>query len=110
MKQGEIWYADLNPTKGSEQAGHRPILVLSGNLLNTYAPVIICCPLTTSIKNYKGNLVVEPNDSNGLTEISEILIYHIRSISKTRLTKRIGSISKNELESLIEGLNDLLKY
>jgi mRNA interferase MazF len=66
MKQGEIWFADLNPVEGSEQAGFRPVLVISGNLLNTYAPVLICCPLTTKIKNYKGNVVLTPSKENGL--------------------------------------------
>jgi mRNA interferase MazF len=41
MKQGEIWYADLNPTKGSEQAGLRPVLIVSGDLLNANLPVVI---------------------------------------------------------------------
>jgi mRNA interferase MazF len=53
MKQGELWYADLNPVVGSEQSGFRPMLVISGNLLNTYLNVVIYCPLTTKIKNYK---------------------------------------------------------
>jgi mRNA interferase MazF len=54
MKQCELWYADLNPVKGSEQAGMRPVVIVSGNLMNTYLNVVICCPLTSKIKNYKG--------------------------------------------------------
>jgi mRNA interferase MazF len=42
MLQGEIWYANLSPTKGSEQAGLRPILILSGNMLNQYVNIVIC--------------------------------------------------------------------
>jgi mRNA interferase MazF len=59
MKQGEIWYADLNPSKGSEpacrtggQAGLRPVVIMSGNLLNTHLNVVIVAPLTTKVKNY----------------------------------------------------------
>jgi mRNA interferase MazF len=52
MRQGEIWYADLNPVKGSEQAGFRPVVILSGNLLNENLPIVIVAPLTTKIKNY----------------------------------------------------------
>jgi mRNA interferase MazF len=66
MKQGELWYANLNPTIGSEQSGMRPLLVISGNLLNSYLNVVICCPLTTKVKNYKGNLVLQPNNENNL--------------------------------------------
>lgn len=60
MKQGEIWQANLNPSKGSEQAGFRPVVILSGNLLNQHLPVVITAPLTTRIKNYKGNPVLKP--------------------------------------------------
>jgi len=80
MKQGEIWYADLNPVEGSEQAGLSPVVILSGNLLNTYAPVLICCPLTTNLKNYKGNVVIQPDNMNGLSLPSEILTFHVNII------------------------------
>lgn len=110
MKQGEIWYANLNPTKGSEQAGHRPVVIVSGNLLNSYLDIVICCPLTTKIKNYKGNVVVTPNKANELEQPSEILTFHIRSISKNRLTKKVGTIASIELESIKKCLNEILNY
>ena len=110
MKQTEIWYADLNPVKGSEQSGFRPVVIVSGNLMNHYLNTVICCPLTTKIKNYKGNIVLEPNAINHLKEKSEILTSHIRSVSKERLIKPLGKISKTELETLIKNLNDILRY
>lgn len=110
MRQGEIWYANLNPIKGSEQAGYRPVVILSGNLLNNNLNTLICCPLTTKIKNYKGNLVLEPNASNGLEKTSEVLIFHIRSVSKERLTKKIGTISKENVDSLKISLQEILTY
>jgi len=110
MKQGEIWYVNLNPTKGSEQAGFRPVVIISGNLLNAYLNVVICCPLTTKVKNYKGNVVLQPSKLNNLNEVSEILTFHIRSISKERLTKKIGYISKEEFQQLRIGLDDILNY
>ncbi|MEN9998439.1 MAG: hypothetical protein RI922_1429 [Bacteroidota bacterium] len=110
MKQGEIWYANLNPTKGSEQAGHQPVVIISGNLLNAHLPIVICCPLTTQIKNYKGNVVLQPTSKNKLDKPSEILTFHIRSCSKDRLSKKLGVISKQELNEIVTGLNDLLRY
>jgi len=110
MKQCEIWYANLNPGKGSEQQGFRPVVIISGNLLNQYLQVVIACPLTTKIKNYKGNLVLEPNDENGLSEKSEIMTFHIRSVSKDRLVKKIGRISEEQLKQLKVGLDDILRY
>ena len=109
MKQGEIWFADLNPTKGSEQAGFRPIVILSGNLLNKYLPVVISAPLTSKIKNYQGNPVIEPNARNGLTKRSELMMFHIRSISKERLVRKIGEISSSELKKALETLDDLMR-
>lgn len=110
MKQREIWYADLNPTKGSEQKGFRPVVIISGNMLNTYLPVVIACPLTRKIKNYKGNVVLEPTEMNGLSKPSEIMIFYIRSISKDRLVKKIGNITSDELATLKKGLDDILRY
>lgn len=110
MKQGEIWNVDLNPTKGSEQAGFRPVVVVSGNLLNKYLNILIVCPLTTKIKNYKGNIVLNPDAENGLKESSEVLTFHIRSISKERFKKRIGKITKTQLNETIANLNDILRY
>ena len=110
MKQCEIWNANLNPEKGSEQQGFRPVVIISGNLMNQYLPVVITCPLTTKIKNYKGNVVLEPNETNGLTEKSEIMVFHIRSVSKDRLVKKIGSITENQLQELKLGLDDILRY
>lgn len=110
MNQGEIWYADLNPAKGSEQAGLRPVVILSGNLLNKHLPIVIIAPLTSKVKNYKGNPVLEPKKENGLKSRSELLVFHIRSISKERLIERAGSIDKAALTQAINTLNDLLRF
>jgi mRNA interferase MazF len=110
MKQGEIWYADLNPSKGREQAGLRPVLIISGNLLNEHLSIVIVMPLTTKIKNYKGNPILTPSKINGLKVESEVLVFHVRSVSKERLVRRIGKIAENELEAAIKTLNDILNY
>ncbi len=110
MKQREIWYANLNPGKGSEQLGFRPVVIISGNVVNQYLNVVITCPFTTKIKNYKGNIVLEPDEINGLNEKSEIMVFHIRSLSKDRLVKKIGSITDRQLNELKSGLDDILRY
>jgi mRNA interferase MazF len=110
MRQGEIWYTNLNPVKGSEQAGFRPVVILSGNLLNQHLPIVIVAPLTTKIKNYKGNPVIEPKEENGLKARSELLVFHVRSISSDRLIEKAGSVDKGELMQAIKTLNDILTY
>lgn len=110
MKQGEIWFANLNPTKSSEQAGMRPVVIVSGNLANTHLNTVICCPLTTKIKNYKGNVVLQPNTDNALKATSEILTFHIRSITKERLTRKVGNITAEELAQLKTGFDEIWRY
>lgn len=110
IKQAEIWLTDLNPTKGSEQAGVRPVVVISGNLLNQHLNVVIACPLTSKIKNYKGNVVLEPNTQNKLSKTSEILTFHLRSMAKDRLIKKVGVISSTELKQIKQCLDDILRY
>jgi len=110
MKQGEIWMANLDPIKGSEQAGFRPILVFSGNLFNKHTPLIIGLPLSTKIKNYRGNLVLEPDLENGLKKRSEVFTFHIRSISKERFVEKIGRIDDKKLKELRKSLQEILTY
>ncbi len=110
MKQGEIWYADLNPSKGREQSGLRPVVVISGNLLNQHLSVVIVMPLTTKIKNYKGNPIIIPSKTNGLKTESEVLVFHVRSVSKDRLVRKLGNIQKNDLDRAVKTLNDILMY
>lgn len=110
MKQYEIWNANLNPIRGSEQAGFRPVVIISGNLLNANTQIVIACPLTSKIKNYHGNVILYPSKKNGLSKKSEILTFHVRSISKERLIERVGSINKEEFEQIKMCLGDILRY
>lgn len=110
MRQGEIWFADLNPSKGSEQAGLRPVVIISGDLLNQHLPVVIAMPLTSKVKKYKGNPVLTPSKLNGLISESEMLVFHIRSISKDRFINKVGNIEPSQLDTAIKTLNDILKY
>lgn len=107
MRQGEIWMSDLNPVIGSEQAGRRPVVILSGNLMNRFLQVVITAPLTSKIKNYQGNPVLEPSHKNGLKLESELMVFHIRSISKDRLIEKIGEISNDELKMALATLKDI---
>jgi len=110
MKKGEIWRATLNPVNGREQVGLRPVLIISGNLLNTHTDIVIACPLTTQIKNYHGNLILAPTPENGLSEVSEVLTLQVRSVSKNQLTERMGHIAEAEVLKLHHTLNDILRY
>ncbi len=110
VRQGDIWMADLSPVEGSEQAGFRPVVILSGNMLNTIMPVVFATPLTTIIKGFKGNPVIQPDEHNRLEQASELLVFHFRSIFRERLTERIGYVKPEIVNTAISTLNDLLKY
>lgn len=110
MKQGEIWYADLDPVKGSEQSGKRPVVIISGPTMNIALPIVIACPLTGVIKNIKGCVVIQKDKTNNLKKDSEILVLQIRTVSKNRLTKKIGDITKHQLDLIKEGISIYLNY
>jgi len=108
--QKEIWMADLNPVIGSEQSGVRPVVIISGETMNRIYSVVIMCPLTSKIKPYKGCPVITPNNINNLRTVSQAIPFHVRTISKIRLTKKIGLISDNDLENIKQGLELFLTY
>lgn len=110
MKQGEIWNVYFDPIKGSEQAGNRPAVIISGQAMNNNLDVIIVCPITSSVKNFKGNPILEPTKDNGLLIASEIMVFHIRALSKLRFKKRIGSVTNEQLEQTKNTLNAILRH
>ncbi len=110
IKQGDLFWATLDPILGSEQAGVRPVVILSGESMNEGLPLVLACPLTRRIKGYPGSVIIKATPENGLTEDGEILGFQIRAMSKERLRKKIGSISALELHQLLERFLDLLRY
>ena len=110
MKKGEIWDAFFDSTLGSEQSGRRPAVIISGNLVNDNVRTVIVCPLTSKLKEYKGNLILDPNDRNGLDKRSEVMTIHVRSLSKERLKRKIGEINDSEMAVIIESLDKIIRY
>jgi mRNA interferase MazF len=110
IMQKEIWMTDLNPVQGSEQSGIRPAVIISGDSMNKYYSVVIICPLTTKLKPYKSCPVIQPDKLNKLKFASQVISFQIRTIAKSRLKKRIGSVSEGILEQIKEGVNIILNY
>jgi mRNA interferase MazF len=110
VKQREIWKVDLNPVKGSEQNGIRPVVVISGNAMNDNLGISIVCPLTTKVKNYAGCLVLKNDILTGLSRDSEVITFQIRAISQERFLEKIGEITYDQLFQIKMGLNDILTY
>jgi mRNA interferase MazF len=93
IKRGELFWVDLDPTQGSEQAGRRPVVVLQNDTGNEFSPTVIVAPMTTKnfSKEYPTNVSL-PKGASGLKEDSTILLSQIRTLDKKRLEKKIGHL------------------
>lgn len=91
--RGEVWLADLNPTRGHEQAGQRPVLVVSVDPFNHGpAGLVIVVPLTSKDRGIPTHVPLRPPEG-GLAVPSVLLCDAVRSISRERLTKKLGAVS-----------------
>jgi mRNA interferase MazF len=93
VKRGDIFLADLEPVRGSEQGGIRPVLIVQNNISNNYSPVVIVVAITSKVSNkeYPTDVFVSKRDSN-LNKDSTILLNQIRTLDKNRLKKKISSL------------------
>ena len=106
--RGEVWLADLNPTRGREQAGMRPCLIVSVNLFNqSPAELVIVVPLTTKAKNIRTHIPLLPPEG-GVREQSFIKCEDVRSISTERLTSRWGTVAPATLHQVEDYLRILM--
>ena len=105
--RGEICWADLDPTKGREQAGQRPVLILSQDILNDRSGTVIAVALTSQPQKAGFPLTLELSNPE-LPKRSWVKISQIRTLSTERLGKRIARISEKELDFVIEGLNEII--
>ena len=101
VKRGDVYYADLDPVIGSEQNGHRPIIVIQNDLGNLYSPTTIAAMVTSSQKKKLPTHVHVIDEGSGLSEDSIVMLEQIRTIDKQRLGAMIGHVSDETME-LIE--------
>jgi mRNA interferase MazF len=109
VSRGEIWFANLNPTKGHEQAGYRPVLIVSADTFNHGpASLVIVIPLTTKERGIPTHIPITPPEG-GISQRSFILCEAIRSITKDRLGERpLGSISPQTMHKVEDIIGILL--
>lgn len=105
--RGEIRWAELDPTRGHEQAGQRPVLVLSHDVFNLRSGTVIAVALTSQEPNAGFPLTFESRAS-GLPKKSWIKVSQIRTLATERIGKRIARASDEELGRVVEGLNEIL--
>jgi len=106
--RGDIWLADLNPVRGHEQAGRRPVLVTSVDAFNQgRADLVVILPITSTLRAVPFHVLVKPPEG-GLSNPSSILCEAIRSISKDRLIQRWGAIAATAMKEVEDRLRILL--
>ena len=105
--RGEIRWADLNPVRGREQAGQRPVLVLSHDVFNERSGTVIALAMTSQEPRAGFPLTLESR-ATGLTKRSWVKISQIRTLSVDRIGRRIAHASEEELARVLQGLNEIL--
>ncbi len=105
--RGDILWADLNPVRGSEQAGLRPVLVLSADVFNRRSGTVVAVALTSQPPRAGFPLTLALSDP-ALPRRSWVKIGQIRTLSTERLGKRLGRATPDELEQVLEGLVEIL--
>ncbi len=105
--RGDIIWANLDPTLGHEQSGSRPVLILSQDVFNDRSGTVIAVVLTSQQPSASFPLTFELSDPK-LPKKSWVKISQIRVLSTERLGRKIGKASDEELETIIEGLNEII--
>ena len=110
LLRGEVWLVNLDPTRGREQAGKRPALVISTNGFNkSPADLVVVVPVTSKDKSIPWHVPIQPPEGGTKTK-SFIMCEAVRSVSKDRMVERWGTVSTailNEVEDRLRILFDL---
>jgi mRNA interferase MazF len=107
--RGEVWLADLNPTRGHEQAGRRPVLVVSEDLFNRGpAGLVIVLPMTSTVRNLPTHVPVSPPEG-GVKHRTSIVCDSVRSVSVERLAVRWGAVDRPTMAAVEDRLRILLR-
>ncbi len=105
--RGDIYLANLNPSRGSEQAGIRPVIIVQHNNIDRFTRTAVVIPLTTNLRRAKipGTIII-PVGEGGLTKESVALCYQIVVIDRQRLKQYLGKLSVDYLKQL----GDAIRY
>ncbi len=105
--RGGIRWADLNPVRGREQAGLRPVLILSHDVFNDRSGTVIAVALISQAPRAGFPLALE-SKAPGLAKRSWVKISQIRTLAVERIGRRLTRVSDEELTRVVEGLNEII--
>lgn len=105
IRRGDIYYADLRPVVGSEQGGIRPVVILQNNVGNRHSPTVIAAAITSRKGKHKLPTHVNLDAPvPGLYRDSIILLEQLRTIDKSRLRDKLGSLGEDQMCKLDHAL------
>jgi mRNA interferase MazF len=108
--RGEVWLVDLNPTRGSEQSGIRPAIVMQRPNLERFTLTTIIVPLTTNLRKLGiPGCVKIPAGEGGLTQDSIALDFQVKVIDRQRMIRKIGNLSADRLSEVGRALKYVLQ-
>jgi len=105
-KRGDVYMARLDPREGSEQAGERPVIIVSRDAINDYSSVVIVIPVTDrkhKKRIYPSQVVLKKGDG-GLTKDSVALGEQVRAVSTSRFRRQLGRLNPGSLRQIAEAL------
>lgn len=111
VRRGDIWLVNWSPSRGSEQSGIRPAVVIQTDAANSnpHYPNTIVLTVSTKGKVVPFHVPVEPSEKNGLKEQSFVKCEQVLTISKDCLLRRIGRIEENLLKSVGASIRRVLE-
>lgn len=105
LARGDIFYANLDPVVGVEQAGTRPVLIVQNDEANTRIPTVTVVPITSNVRaSHFLFTVLLPANESGLPRHSVALVFQIRTLDKSRLTRKVGQLSDGIMEEVDRAL------
>ncbi|MCH8959348.1 MAG: type II toxin-antitoxin system PemK/MazF family toxin [Proteobacteria bacterium] len=105
--RGEVRWAELNPTRGHEQAGRRPVLVLSHDIFNKRSGTVIAMAVTSQPQKARFPLTY-PLESRQLPKPSWVKISQIRTLSVDKIGRKLGTVEPEQLAEIVDGLNQII--
>ncbi len=97
-----VWGVDLNPVKGSEQSGYRPVLVVSPDEMNKWLNTVIVAPMTTTLRGWPTRIEIRHKGKKG-----EVALDQLRTLDKARLVKPMGELSAKYQEPVLAKLAEM---
>lgn len=105
--RGDVFWADLDPAVGSEQAGSRPVVILSKGVFNERSGTVIAAAVTSQEPRAGFPLTMEISSAR-LPKRSWVKVSQVRTLSVKRLARKLAHLSEEELQRIVEGLNEII--